>query len=498
MCEFGTTPHTPTKTSLVTSPVTIREWPYCSMVIDGWGTFVKLTSYERVDMKRQYWLFLVLLALLALPAPVTALAAAGESIWIGTTTGVTRLNRIDGSTVTYTTADGLADNRVWTIAIDPAGHQWAGTYDAGASMFDGQAWHTYTTADGLIDNDVKAILFTPDGRTWFGTGGGISVFDGQDWHSYTYSGDGLSSSFISDLAVDTAGNVWAATVSEGLNRLDSQGWRTYTTGDGLVDNFVLDIAADPAGGIWAATSAGVSWFDGLAWHSYTTADGLVNDTVFAVEITPDGHKWFGTFDGVSQFDGRQWTTHFTGWKVADLAVGPDGRLWAAGSGRVSYFDGAGWTEALSGRFAGQDIRAVAVDPGGQVWVGTFGDGVAAFLPGSQAGPAVPVDFNGEWQSTNRNFPFNLTLLHQEDELKGWHCTTLLNGSRTDCLPVDSGRYSITGTVECGVARVQVSSNYGGGVGQAILTASGTSLQWRLVQPPPGEFYIPTEATLVRP
>lgn len=37
MCEFGTTPHTPTKTSLVTSPVTIREWPYRSMVIDGWG-----------------------------------------------------------------------------------------------------------------------------------------------------------------------------------------------------------------------------------------------------------------------------------------------------------------------------------------------------------------------------------------------------------------------------------------------------------------------------
>jgi len=67
---------------------------------------------------------------------VNALAVEGDYVWAGTTGGVVRWNRTDGSYVKYTTADGLAHNEVEAIAVDGAGHLWFGT-PLGVSEFDG-------------------------------------------------------------------------------------------------------------------------------------------------------------------------------------------------------------------------------------------------------------------------------------------------------------------------------------------------------------------------
>ena len=57
-------------------------------------------------------------------APVTALAASGDTLWVGTTNGLIRFNRIDSSSVIYTTADGLPDNRINVIAVAADGRVW--------------------------------------------------------------------------------------------------------------------------------------------------------------------------------------------------------------------------------------------------------------------------------------------------------------------------------------------------------------------------------------
>lgn len=88
------------------------------------------------------------------------------------------MSEFDGSTwATYTTADGLASNRVRPIAIDEMGHKWFGTFDGGVSEFDDVTWTTYTTADGLASNCIQAIAIDGAGHKWFGTaGGGVSEF----------------------------------------------------------------------------------------------------------------------------------------------------------------------------------------------------------------------------------------------------------------------------------------------------------------------------------
>jgi len=100
----------------------------------------------------------VVLALLAVTPGATATQTQSHSIWRN-----------------YTTADGLADNFVMSIAIDGAGHKWFGT-GGGVSEFDGSTWTTYTTADGLADNWVRAIAIDGAGHQWFVTGSGVSEF----------------------------------------------------------------------------------------------------------------------------------------------------------------------------------------------------------------------------------------------------------------------------------------------------------------------------------
>ncbi len=405
---------------------------------------------------------------------------------------------------TYTTADGLPDNKIWTIVFDAEGRAWIGTYHGSVSTIDGQNWTSYPLADeyydsqtrslqpqpnGLADAYVQAILPTATGQVWFGTGRGLSVSDGQRWQSYTYGRDGLASSGITALAVEPTGILWATHLAEGVSRFDGQKWTIFTVNDGLADNWVHAVAVDKEAKIWFGTNGGVSVYDNEKWASYTTANGLVDNTVFAVAVTPDGHKWFGTSGGLSEFDGQQWLTHLASQPIAALAVDSQGRLWAVGGSRVSRFDGAAWTDYLPDHFAGQDLRAVAVSPEGQVWVGSFGAGLTVFTP--------PADFTGEWQSVYPDFPFSLTLVQTGAQLQGWHCGSLPDASRTDCQPAGSAEYSVAGVVQGLVAQVQITSHYGGGTGQAVLTATHDSLLWSLTEPPAGEFYLPEQSTLVR-
>ncbi len=53
--------------------------------------------------------------------------------------------RYDGITFrNFTTTDGLANNSVFSILEDSAGHLWFGTRDFGLSRYDGRSLTTYS------------------------------------------------------------------------------------------------------------------------------------------------------------------------------------------------------------------------------------------------------------------------------------------------------------------------------------------------------------------
>ena len=79
-------------------------------------------------------------------------------------------------TRTYTTEDGLIDNRISRIVRDSRGFLWFCT-EGGLSRFDGYTFTNYTVKQGLPDNEVNDLLETREGVYWIATGKGLCRFN---------------------------------------------------------------------------------------------------------------------------------------------------------------------------------------------------------------------------------------------------------------------------------------------------------------------------------
>jgi ligand-binding sensor domain-containing protein len=351
------------------------------------------------------------------------LALAGDYVWAATCGGVVRWSRVDGSYVTYTTANGLPHNNIGAIGLDGQGQPWVAPKRAGLlSHFDGERWITYTPADGLpggsievlaideagqlwlaggageisrvdlpagsspdfssrtrlatLDNSIYALASDPSGRIWAGTyEGGLVLIDGQNRTYYT-SANGLADDFVNDIAIDAKGQVWVAT-GKGLSLFDGQNWTTYTVEQGLVDNYVQALLIDNSDRLWVGTSGGLSVFDGVSWASYTTAEGLAGNDISALRLSDDGHLWAGGSGGLNEFDGQNWRAYITDnglgnlGRASAIAFDPAGRVWFGSSlAEVSVFDGQRLTVYTNpSRPQSGGVRALVIDQEGQLWLG---------------------------------------------------------------------------------------------------------------------------------
>ncbi|MDQ6609267.1 MAG: histidine kinase, partial [Bacteroidota bacterium] len=229
------------------------------------------------------------------------------NFWFGTLDG--GVSKYDGKSFTnYTTAQGLADNRVWSMMEDRAGNIWFATDKGGASKYDGKNFIIYTTAQGLASNSVVNISQDNAGNIWFGTHGGASKFDGKSFANYT-TAQGLPGNNIQGVIQDKEGNLWFATHDDGVSKYDGNRFTGYTTAQGLVSNKVYSLLKDKAENIWVGTNAGVSRYDGKNFTNYTTEQGLADNYIWAmVEDQQRDMIWFGTNQGLSGFKEKGSTT----------------------------------------------------------------------------------------------------------------------------------------------------------------------------------------------
>ena len=95
---------------------------------------------------------------------------------VATDKGINRFNKHENLWISYTVEDGLANNKVSSVAVD-GGTIWFGT-ESGVSKYQPKIdkWTTYTRDDGLPSNRVMAIGV--DGNyIWFGTDKGLSRYN---------------------------------------------------------------------------------------------------------------------------------------------------------------------------------------------------------------------------------------------------------------------------------------------------------------------------------
>lgn len=276
--------------------------------------------------------------------------AKNGDLWVATTNVGTHylpmypsgVFRYDGYTwQQFTTDDGLLDNDVIRMTVDPNDNVWCG-YHFGLSRYDGSSWYTWHYPD-ISSEIVQAISFNRDGNgcfeyisnfvcydatsnkmvnhtdftalnqinygvialddnniVWLGAKDGIYKQDGEEW--IFYADPFPHTKGISSLSFDLDGALWAGTYDSGARRFDGQNWELYNTDNGLISNDLRNIIIDEQGVKWFVTGQGINRFDGTQWDKLDYANSPVSH-IQSVSIDNDNKIWMCSFEDIYSYDG---------------------------------------------------------------------------------------------------------------------------------------------------------------------------------------------------
>jgi ligand-binding sensor domain-containing protein len=142
--------------------------------------------------------------------------------WSIYTSGSPRYNSMTGEwTKTSKEQAVLSRSTIQSISEGEDGILWFATLgEQGVERYDPieNQWTTFTTEDGLINNKVSAIAVDRENRVWMGTAKGMSRYDttSGEWQSFTQAQGYTSFFYTWDILVDSQGNLWAAVPGRGI------------------------------------------------------------------------------------------------------------------------------------------------------------------------------------------------------------------------------------------------------------------------------------------
>jgi len=230
--------------------------------------------------------------------------------------GLTVLTR-DGDSFTartYTQADGLAQNSVYSIQRDRDGTIWAGTVSAGVSRLNGGKFTNYSDSSGLPSNAVNSIFEGFDGTIWVATPSGLASFANGNWTNRTAS-DGLPSTIVRTIFQDTKHVLWIVT-SDGLANITSGKIRVPVRLPEALREQILGVAEDGMGSLWFITSDHVL---------RVNHDRLLSDSLSEADV-----QSYGIDDGIPGVEGAG--------RDRSIVADREGRIWISGKSGLSMAD----------------------------------------------------------------------------------------------------------------------------------------------------------------
>lgn len=250
---------------------------------------------------------------------VYSIAGGNDEIWVGRQHGgLTEL--IDKgnafSARTYTTADGLPQDSIFSVCRKSDGTVWAATLSAGVSRFENGRFTNFANSSGFPSNTANSIIEASDGTMWFATPSGLASFAKGRW-SRLSEYEGLPSSNVSAIAEDSTHTLWIATAG-GLAYLSSGRVQPLRNLPEVLREQIDGIAEDAMGSLWMSTSDHVlqvsrdplvtSSLEESDVHVYGMDDGLLgNEGVSrdrSVVADQAGRVWFSLNRGLSVADPR--------------------------------------------------------------------------------------------------------------------------------------------------------------------------------------------------
>jgi len=231
--------------------------------------------------------------------------------------------------------NGLSGNVVRALQMDDEGGLWVGLDPGGLNRVQRQR---FQPLEASINLTIHSVADDASGRLWFSSSTHGVEFRTNEIVANAVSRPGPISQFDARaILVDREQNIWAATLSAGLFRWETDRFQP-APGHDQINNAIYALYQDRAGKVWAGTARGLAGWDGHAWRVYAADDGLSANIVRAVADDATGNLWIGT-EGRGLFclrDGKinvvQPDNGFPSKNISALYADKDGVLWVGTSG----------------------------------------------------------------------------------------------------------------------------------------------------------------------
>ncbi len=310
---------------------------------------------------------------------ITALASDNSGrLWIGTAAGLAAFQ--DGRLQTLTATESLKGRTITALFKDIQGSMWVAVKDLGVFHYDGKRL-IELPGDSMANllQDAHALLVDRGGRIWIGAGdNNVLCRDGNQWQRYRIP-HGRVQSFVSALAEEADGTIWAGAGSSGLWHLRDGQAIASPPRAGLAGNNALCLLTDNEGQLWVGTESGLNRLHRKSLFALGQSEGLGFGAVQGLAEVAPGIIWAGKpGDGIYRWNGRNFGRLNTAGlmpqdsQISALLVTKNGFCWVATTNSLLvYKDSMAVADEVSViKSAPLGIVALAEDRQGGLWVGT--------------------------------------------------------------------------------------------------------------------------------
>jgi ligand-binding sensor domain-containing protein len=329
-----------------------------------------------------------------------------------------------------------------TVVVDSLGRVWIVNALSGVAMLQSGVWKAYSRTDGLLNDTLNALTIDPHGTVWATGKSAIYEYNGSVWLPHFVFDSLTSLRNYTALMSDSAGHIWVAALSQIFTgtyilciplyreiadvyeynpKLDGNKWLSHPIRVPRPDSWlgVASFACGPNGDIWAAAPQpldssnnfrdGLYHFSNGAWTSYSLdnnnpAKYMRSPTDIAIDRR--GELWV-TFrsvavidskmdiinypGNVSSFDGSTWHPFrdpniFNSFDFYTSFVDRNNRKWIGCQDGVFLLDSTLKKSVLTQRDGLMDpfIFAIAGGPSGDIWFSTE-HGIEELVGGERSG-----------------------------------------------------------------------------------------------------------------
>ncbi|MGZ8511566.1 MAG: ligand-binding sensor domain-containing protein, partial [Chitinophagaceae bacterium] len=237
---------------------------------------------------------------------------------------------------------------------------------------------TYTTKDGLIDQRVTAIIKDDRGLLWVGTPFGMSWFDGTDFYEPPLKAT-TGQLYVTNFYKDQKGDIWTTSFYNGIYRYHEGKFTNFLPNAGDIastQNNVFWLMQYDATRYLVGTDKNILWFDGQRFTAFEERNLDFQKHFRTFGKLPDGSVLLGGNEGIWLYKNingllKRDRPFLSDHAIHQITVNEKSELWISTNKGLYYYatEAALSSQQPSGFYlGGRSAGALAIANDGSIWI----------------------------------------------------------------------------------------------------------------------------------